>query len=102
MKEVISLYQGFMDSKDHESLIFHLRANLMRNAYGVENSNLYDYTAHGTKHLLEKYMTTVSEAIRFVFNHAKVRMLYAYIHKILENIGNVICIHTSSSDNMHK
>ena len=72
LKEIINMYESFMRAGDNDSLIFHLRANLMRNNFGVGHPRLFDYALDGTKILVEKYMHTVCKAIKSISYNAQV------------------------------
>ena len=54
-------------TKDLHALMFHLRGELLRKHWGLANDSLFKCRV-GTKHLLEKYIDTVSQCLECIAN----------------------------------
>jgi hypothetical protein len=83
IREVITIYKKYMESGDNDGLIWHIRANLMRNSFGVGSSDIFDYALDGTKKLVEDYHNTVSAAIKQVrFGPSRILLVFLFNNSV--------------------
>jgi len=67
IKHRLEILREIKESGDANSILFHIRAGVLRNFGGITNPKLFQRTFVGTKHLIEEYVREVINQLEYVY-----------------------------------